>query len=143
MRLYQNITSLVVGFLFSIGLSIAGMTQPQNVLGFLNVFDWNPSLVFVMAGAILVHALSYLVAKNKSSPLFDQKWHIPSRKDLNLKLVFGSALFGIGWGLAGFCPGPALTTLASSDPKSIIFVISMLVGMILFKLTSKKLKLKN
>lgn len=138
----QNAVSLLVGFLFAIGLAISGMTQPQKVIGFLNPWDWDPALIFVMVGAIGVHALSYPFIKRRSSPLLDTKWHLPRRHDLSSRLVLGSALFGIGWGLGGYCPGPGLTSLSSGDFRSVLFVIAMIAGMLLFKKTERFLRLR-
>ncbi len=139
----QNVVSFVVGLLFATGLAISGMTQPQKVIGFLNPWDWNPLLLFVMLGAVGVHLISYPLVRRRSSPLLDTKWHVPTRKDVTTRLIVGSALFGIGWGLAGFCPGPALTSLASGDIRSVLFVTAMIFGMILFKKTEPYLRLRE
>ncbi|MEK6773523.1 MAG: DUF6691 family protein [Bdellovibrionota bacterium] len=139
----QNAVSFVVGFLFAIGLAVSGMTQPQKVIGFLNPWDWDPSLLFVMLGAVGIHLISYPLVKRRSSPLLDTKWHIPTRKDVTARLILGSALFGIGWGLAGFCPGPALTSLASGDVRTVLFVGAMIFGMLLFRKTEPHLKLRD
>lgn len=137
----QNAVSFAVGFLFAVGLAISGMTQPQKVIGFLNPWDWDASLLFVMLGAVGVHLISYLLVKRKASPLLDTKWHVPTRNDVTTRLVLGSAIFGIGWGLGGFCPGPGVTSLAAGDFRSALFVGTMLVGMLLFKKTERYLKL--
>lgn len=137
----QNAVAFVVGILFSIGLALSGMTQPQKVIEFLNPWHWDPSLLFVMVGAIGIHALSYPLIKRRSSPLLDTKWHVPTRKDLTTRLVLGSALFGVGWGLGGFCPGPGLTSLASGNFQSFVFVAAMIIGMLLFRKTEPYLKL--
>lgn len=137
-----GMASLVVGFLFAIGLGVSGMTQPEKVMGFLNLFgEWDPSLIFVMGGAISVHALAYRLIKKRQSPLFSLKWHLPTKKELTPALILGSILFGVGWGLAGYCPGPAITSLASFQTEPLIFVVSMLIGMQVFKWTDKVLKL--
>ena len=118
------------------------MTQPEKVMGFLNLFgEWDPSLIFVMGGAISVHALAYRLIKKRQSPLFSLKWHLPTKKELTPALILGSILFGVGWGLAGYCPGPAITSLASFQTEPLIFVVSMLIGMQVFKWTDKVLKL--
>lgn len=137
----QNVVSFVVGLLFATGLAISGMTQPQKVIGFLNPWDWDPSLLFVMLGAVGVHLISYPLIRRRSSPLLDTRWHVPTRKDITARLIVGSALFGVGWGLAGFCPGPALTSLAAGDSGTILFFITMIFGMLLFKKTEKYLNL--
>lgn len=141
--LWQSIAAFIVGLMFAIGLAISGMTQPQNVIGFLDPWNWNPSLLFVMAGAVGVHLIGFYVVKKKSTPLLDAKWHVPTRKDFTPRLILGSALFGIGWGIAGFCPGPALASLANFDPQPAIFFGSMIFGMMLFKKTEKFLRLRE
>jgi uncharacterized membrane protein YedE/YeeE len=138
----QNAVSFIVGLLFAIGLALSGMTQPQKVIGFLNPWDWDPALLFVMIGAIGVHALSYPLVRKRKSPLFDTKWHMPTRKDLSARLVLGSAIFGLGWGLGGYCPGPGVTSLVSGDLLPIMFVVSMVAGMLFFKKTERHLKLR-
>lgn len=139
----QSVVSFVVGLLFATGLAISGMTQPQKVIGFLNPWDWDPSLLFVMLGAVGVHLISYPLIRRRSTPLLDTKWHVPTRKDITTRLIVGSALFGIGWGLAGFCPGPALTSLASGDTRSALFFGAMIFGMLLFKKTEPYLRLRE
>lgn len=139
----QNITSFLVGFLFAIGLAISGMTQPQKVIGFLNPMEWDPSLLFVMLGAVGFNMISYPLIRKKSHPLLDMKWHIPTRKDVTPRLILGSMLFGIGWGLGGFCPGPGVTSLVSGELRSISFVVAMIVGMLLFKKTEPYLRLRE
>lgn len=142
----QNIASLLVGFLFAVGLALSGMTQPQKVIGFLNPWAWDPALLLVMVGAVGVHLIAYPIVKKRKSPLLDNKWHVPTRKDVTVRLLLGSAIFGVGWGLAGYCPGPALTSLASvlaGDKGSIVFVASMIVGMLLFKFTEPYLKMRE
>jgi uncharacterized membrane protein YedE/YeeE len=136
--------AFAVGFIFALGLGIAGMTQPQRVVAFLDLFgDWNPSLAFVMIGAIAVHSIAYRIAKNRTSPLFDVKWHIPTKKELTPSLMVGAFVFGVGWGLAGYCPGPALTSLASFDLRPWIFVVSMIMGMGLYRLVENRLPLRK
>lgn len=138
------IAALAVGFVFAIGLGISGMTQPAKVVGFLDLFgSWDPSLIFVMVGAILVHFATYKIIRKRNSPLLSMQWHVPTKRDVTPALVVGSLLFGIGWGLGGFCPGPAMTSLASFESRPAIFVVSMLVGMYLFKLVDSKLKIQK
>jgi uncharacterized protein len=125
------IASFVCGLIFGLGLLISGMTQPAIVLGFLDVFGrWDPTLVFVMAGALAVSAAGFALARQRTRPLFAASHLWPTRTDIDRPLVVGSMLFGIGWGLAGLCPGPALENLASLSPKVIVFVIAMGAGMI-------------
>lgn len=139
----QNAVSFIAGLLFAIGLAVAGMTQPQKIIDFLNPWNWDASLLFVMIGAVGVHIIAYPLVRKKSSPLLDTQWHVPTRKDISTRLILGSALFGIGWGLGGFCPGPGVTSLASGDGRAVLFVLSMIVGMILFKKTEPFLKLRE
>jgi uncharacterized protein len=114
------------------------------VFGFLDIFgNWDPSLIFVMVGGIVVHFLTYKLIRKRKSPLLSAGWHVPTKKELTPSLITGSLLFGIGWGLGGFCPGPAVTSLASFELKPFVFVISMLLGMFLFRLLDSKLKFKK
>ena len=125
----------IAGFLFAIGLAISGMTQPGKVTAFLDLAgNWDPSLAFVMMGAIATHAVLYRVIRRRLTPLFASTFSVPTRSDLDYRLIGGAALFGIGWGLGGFCPGPAVTSLASGRLSVIIFVAAMLAGMLLYKL---------
>lgn len=138
------LAALVVGFIFAMGLGLSGMTQPQKVIGFLDLFgQWDPSLIFVMVGAILVHFVTYKLIRKKSSPLLSSHWHVPTKKEITPALLTGSFIFGIGWALGGFCPGPAITSVASFNKMPVIFVVSMLVGMLLFRLVDKKLKIQK
>ncbi|MFZ4403201.1 MAG: DUF6691 family protein [Pseudobdellovibrionaceae bacterium] len=140
----NGLAALAVGFIFAIGLGISGMTQPQKVVGFLDIFgNWDPSLIFVMVGGIIVHFLTYKLIRRRKSPLLSADWHVPTKKEITPALVTGALLFGIGWGLGGFCPGPAVTSLASLETKPFVFVMSMLVGMFLFRLVDKKLNIKK
>lgn len=137
----KNFIAFIVGLIFAMGLGISGMTQTQVVRGFLDVFgDWNYSLIGVMAGAILVHSILFYFIKKKRSPLLDSKFHLPTRKDLDWRLITGAAIFGIGWGWAGICPGPGIVAMASGNMDIIIFIAFMLVGMGLFKLIENKIK---
>ena len=128
----SNISSIICGIIFSIGLGISGMTQPQKVIGFLDIFgEWNPSLAFVMGGAVLSYlALQLLIKRNFSIPLLGGSFQIPSRKDLDRSLIIGALLFGFGWGLGGYCPGPAITSLGSGSFNAILFVVAMGFGML-------------
>ncbi|MGZ3771224.1 MAG: DUF6691 family protein [Bdellovibrio sp.] len=138
------ITSFVVGFIFAVGLGISGMTQPQKVVGFLDLFgSWDPSLIFVMVGAIGVHFFTYKLIRRRKSPLFAANWQVPTKTEITPALVIGAVIFGMGWGLGGYCPGPALTSLASFGSRPLIFIVSMLVGMVIFKQVDKFLKIKR
>lgn len=129
----QAVVAFFVGVIFAVGLGISGMTQPQKVIGFLDLANWDPSLMFVMVGAIAVHGFLYPLVRRRRTPLLDTKWHVPTRNDITPELLIGSAIFGIGWGLGGFCPGPGVTSLASGDARAFAFVGSMLVGMLVFQ----------
>ena len=132
------LAAFVAGLIFAVGLAISGMTQPGKVAAFLDIFgNWDPSLAFVMMGAIAVHAVLYRMIRQRSTPLFAATFAIPTRSDLDPRLIGGAALFGIGWGMGGFCPGPAVTSLASGHPAVIIFVAAMLAGMLLYRLVDK------
>jgi uncharacterized membrane protein YedE/YeeE len=122
--------SFACGLLFGAGLLISGMTQPDKVLGFLDFFGaWDATLAFVMAGAVAVTSAGYALARRRGLPLFAAKLQWPSRSDIDAPLIAGAALFGIGWGLIGLCPGPALVNLAGASEPVIIFVIAMAAGM--------------
>lgn len=140
----KNLVSLLVGILFAIGLGLSGMTQPQKVIGFLDIFGaWDPSLLFVMGGAVGFHMITYKLVRARKTPLLDTKWHVPNNKDISPRLITGAILFGAGWGLAGYCPGPALTALVSGHRQTILFVSAMLFGMFIFKLVEKNLPFKK
>lgn len=118
------------GVLFGVGLVVAGMTSPAKVIGFMDVTgEWDPTLALVMAGAIAAcFVTSRLVLRGRTAPLFDTRFHVPSRKDLDPRLLSGAALFGVGWGLAGVCPGPALVDLGNGHVASLLFVLAMAAG---------------
>lgn len=140
----QNIAALTVGIFFSLGLGLSGMTQPQKILGFLDLFgQWDPTLAFVMLGALLVHSVLYKIIRKKSSPLLSPVWHVPQKNEITQSLLLGSFIFGAGWALAGYCPGPAVTSLASFQTRPALFVISMLVGMFVFKMLDKKMHFRR
>ena len=125
----SKIVSLVCGIIFGIGLVISEMINPEKVLGFLNIFrDWDPSLAFVMIGALIISTPIFHLFKNNNKPLFLPSFSIPINKEIDKKLIIGSIFFGSGWGLVGLCPGPAITSLALLNVSSIIFVLSMFVG---------------
>lgn len=128
----QAYVAFAVGYIFTLGLGISGMTQPQKVMGFLDFSNWDPALLFVMLGAIGIHAVAYPLIRRRPLPLLDKQWHVPASKKITLKLIFGAALFGIGWGLGGYCPGPAVASLFSGDLRVGLFVGMMLVGMFVY-----------
>lgn len=127
----KQIFALLSGLVFGLGLIISGMANPAKVLNFLDVFGtWDPSLAFVMGGAIAVTTLGFaLLFRNRQTPFFDSTFRVPTRNDLEPKLLTGAVIFGVGWGLGGFCPGPALTALPVAAIGTLIFVPFMLVGM--------------
>lgn len=121
---------LVSGSLFGAGLTLSGMTDPARVRGFLDLFgNWDPTLAFVMGGAVLVMAVAWRIRAMMAKPLFGEKFSLPDRSDFDSQLLIGSALFGIGWGIAGLCPGPAIASLALSPGAVLPFVAAMLAGM--------------
>jgi len=133
------VITLLSGVFFGIGLAYSEMTNPAVVLGFLDITgNWNPSLVFVMGGAIAVGFLGHLMRNKINRPWLTLKWAIPTRRDLDSPLIIGAILFGIGWGLSGYCPGPGLTALVNNPDEGIIFVISLLIGSYLFQYQTKK-----
>ena len=132
------LTALASGLLFGIGLILSGMSDPGKVIGFLDVAgNWDPSLAFVMGGAILVGFFAFRFAGKRARTFLGGALHLPSRSDIDNRLVGGSVLFGIGWGLAGFCPGPALVSFSSGVDKAAVFVVAMLGGMLLYKALDK------
>ena len=124
-----RLISLLSGIIFGLGLTISGMVNPQKVLGFLNIFDaWDPSLIFVMVGAIIIFAPLHFIFKKKSRPILAKNFISIQNKNIDKKLLIGSGLFGVGWGLAGLCPGPAIASISFLNPSSLIFVLFMFVG---------------
>ena len=130
----SKIISLVSGIFFGVGLVISEMINPEKVLGFLDLFgNWDPSLAFVMIGALIVSSPLFHIIKNKKKPLFAEKFNYSNNKEVNNRLIVGSALFGAGWGLGGLCPGPAISSIALININSIIFVFAMFFGFYLVK----------
>ena len=130
----QRITEFVAGLLFGLGLLLSGMSDPGKVLGFLDLLGaWDPSLALVMAGAILVGMLAFTVAKKRTMNFLGGALHLPTANQIDRRLVIGALLFGAGWGLAGFCPGPSLVSMFSGQPKAAVFVLAMVIGMLLYE----------
>jgi uncharacterized membrane protein YedE/YeeE len=126
--------ALLAGLIFGLGLIVSGMTNPAKVLGFLDLGgSWDPSLAFVMAGAIAVSAPAFALAKKRTASLLGATIKLPASRDIDSRLVFGSIVFGSGWGVAGFCPGPGLVALGMGQVKALVFVVAMLVGMGVFE----------
>ncbi|MDG1169268.1 MAG: YeeE/YedE family protein [Sulfitobacter sp.] len=129
------ILSYIIGLIFGIGISISGMANPAKVLNFFDIAgSWDPSLAFVMGGALIVTFIGYRVVLKRPAPMMDSGFHLPTRKDLDLRLIGGSALFGVGWGIAGFCPGGALPALGTGRSEVLIFVGALVVGILAGKL---------
>ena len=135
----HRISEFMVGLLFGIGLILSGMTDPGKVIGFLDLSGaWDPSLALVMGGAILVGVFAFALAKKRTTTFLGGALQLPSSNDIDKRLLAGSLLFGAGWGLAGFCPGPAIVSLGSGQPKAAVFVLAMLVGMALFEWSERR-----
>ncbi len=131
----ETLVPLASGTIFGAGLTIGGMTDPARVRGFLDLFgDWDPTLAFVMGGAVLVMALAWAMQRKMLRPFFGDGFALPDRSDITPRLIGGSALFGIGWAIAGLCPGPGFAALAIAPASAAIFVIAMLGGMMLVRL---------
>jgi uncharacterized membrane protein YedE/YeeE len=128
------LTTFLIGVLFAVGLSLSGMTQPQRVLGFLDLRgNWNPGLLLVLAGAVTTYFVCFQFIRRRQAPLLLDAFSLPTKRTIDRSLVIGAMLFGLGWGLAGFCPGPALAMLGSGNLLVLIFVLSMTVGMFVFE----------
>jgi uncharacterized membrane protein YedE/YeeE len=135
----QALASFLCGLIFGSGLMISGMTQPAKVLGFLDIFGrWDPTLAFVMVGALAISSLGYALARRQIRPVIAAQHFWPKKADINRPLAIGSMLFGIGWGLVGLCLGPALENLASLSPRVFVFVIAMIAGMSVFDLCQRQ-----
>ena len=132
-------SALGAGFLFGIGLWVSGMANPKKVLGFLNVSgDWDASLMLVMAGAVAVTAIAFRFVLKRKKPLWGAGFQLPQKRDIDMPLVVGSAIFGLGWGVAGYCPGPAITALSTLSTESIVFVAAMFAGGWLHRLLQRE-----
>jgi hypothetical protein len=133
------VIALAAGALFGAGLLVSGMTQPSRVIGFLDPLgDWDPTLAFVLGSAVTVYAIAFRrIRRRRNDPWFDLQFHVPSRRDIDRSLVIGAGIFGVGWGLGGLCPGPALASAGGASTGALIFVVAMLAGMYLYKLTQR------
>lgn len=137
-------TSLLAGLLFGVGLIVSGMTNPAKIIGFLDLFGkWDPSLAFVMGGALLVGSIAFRFAGKRQRALLGTPMNIPTKRDIDRRLVLGNLTFGIGWGLAGYCPGPAVASLATGGSKPWIFFLAMLAGMALFEIIEMRTGKRN
>lgn len=126
----NKVIALLAGILFGVGLAASGMTDPAKVIGFLDIFgDWVPDLAFVMGGAVLVTLVSFRFILKRQRPVCATEFHVPNNTAIDKKLLLGAALFGMGWGIYGYCPGPALGALVYLKQNTVIFVVAMLAGM--------------
>lgn len=124
------LVNLVLGLLFGAGLVVSGMADPAKILNFLDLFGtWDPSLIFVMGGAVVVAFVGFRLVLRRDAPIAGKTFHLPTRKDIDARVIVGPAIFGIGWGLGGFCPGPALTAIGLGTTGALAFVPSMIAGM--------------
>jgi uncharacterized protein len=134
-------SALICGFIFGMGLLISGMANPAKVLAFLDLFGaWDPSLALVMAGATGVAAVGFILTKKRSASLLGEPLRVPNNQLIDSRLLLGSLTFGVGWGLAGFCPGPALVALGAGEPKALLFGAAMLLGMSTFDYAERQIK---
>jgi uncharacterized membrane protein YedE/YeeE len=133
-----TLSSFVAGLVFGIGLVVSSLVNPAKVLGFLDLAGaWDPSLAVVMAGAVAVGAVAFAIAGKRASTLLGAPMALPAAREIDRRLVLGSLAFGVGWGLAGFCPGPALVALGAGKVKALVFVAAMLAGMLVFELAER------
>ena len=133
----QNLVAFLSGLLFAVGLGVSGMTQPAKVIGFLDVAGrWDPTLLFVLGAGVAVHFTAYRLLRGRRA-IFAEGISIPTRTDIDARLVLGAAIFGVGWGLAGYCPGPAIVSLASGAREPLAFVAAMTAGMLLHHLSAR------
>lgn len=130
----RQLIVLLSGFVFALGLGISEMTRPEKVLGFLDIFgDWDPSLAFVMGGAIVVYAGALQIVKSRNRPRFGTRFRIPTRSEITPSLIIGAAIFGVGWGLAGFCPGPGIVAAAGLVTPALFFLPALIVGILIHR----------
>jgi len=140
----RNLVTVFTGLIFGIGLIMSGMTNPAKVQNFLDLFgSWDPSLALVMGGAILITMPGFWLVQKRQTPFFEDSFLIPQKTNLDFYLLTGSAIFGIGWGLGGFCPGPVIVSISNGSTGTILFVITMLIGMVLAKLLILRLQKIN
>lgn len=125
----RHVLTYLIGALFGLGISLSGMANPAKVINFFDIAgNWDPSLAFVMGGAVIVAFIGYRIVLGRERPVFEPVFDVPTRRDLDVRLIGGSALFGIGWGIAGFCPGAALPALGTLDTRVFLFVAALLAG---------------
>lgn len=135
MDLRRNSAALAAGITFGAGLSLSGMTDPQKVLAFLTISaGWDPALMLVMGSAVSVASVGFALARRRETPLLSNEFHLPARTSVDGRLLIGATLFGVGWGVSGFCPGPAIVAALTADPRGWIFLPAFVLGMLLFEL---------
>ncbi|MEK2687705.1 YeeE/YedE family protein [Bdellovibrio sp. GT3] len=140
----RNWSALLVGVLFAVGLSISGMTQPKKILDFLTFgAGWDPSLLFVMIGAVPVYMITYRLVRGRKTPVLDTQFYIPKKTEITKPLIVGSVIFGFGWGLGGYCPGPGLVSLGTGSVTAIVFVFSMMSGMLIYRMYERWIELRK
>jgi uncharacterized membrane protein YedE/YeeE len=133
------LASIFCGILFGVGLVVSDMVNPARVLAFLDVTGaWDPSLAFVMGGALIPSSVAYAIRRHRTRPTFDTQFNVPTSRTIDGRLVAGAVLFGLGWGLVGLCPGPAIASLATGRSEAILFTLAMLVGMFVYRVTASK-----
>ena len=137
MKAARYLASLASGLLFGFGLALSGMTRPQKVLGFLDVAgQWDPSLVFVLGGAVIVATIAFRVVRRRTAPLFAASFDLPANRAIDAPLIGGALLFGVGWGIGGYCPGPAIAQLAAPDGETLYFLPALVAGWWLYRATA-------
>ncbi|WP_042777882.1 DUF6691 family protein [Sinorhizobium fredii] len=135
----RTLAAIVCGLIFGAGLAISDIINPGRVLAFLDFAgSWDPSLAFVMGGALIPSALAHIIRSRRSAPLLDSRFYVPVNRPIDWKLVTGAGLFGLGWGLVGFCPGPAIAALSTGRWEAVLFVAAMLVGMWVYRLSRRQ-----
>lgn len=138
------LAAFLSALMFGVGLGVAGMTLPSKVIGFLDVTgNWDPSLAFVMIGAIAVHSVFYRLITKRESPILTTNFQIPTKRQIDPKLILGSLIFGAGWGLGGFCPGPAIVAAVSGELSVLVFLVSMIAGVYLHQFVNKLISKKE
>ena len=133
--------ALLAGLVFGLGLTLSGMTNPDKVLAFLTLSEhWDPTLIAVLASAVSVTAIGYALVGRLPAPLFDSRFHAPTERGIDARLVAGAVIFGVGWGIAGYCPGPAIVGALTLDPRAAVFLAAMLVGAVGFRFVDRRLQ---
>jgi len=135
------ITALISGIIFGVGLALGGMLDPSKVVGFLDLFGvWDPSLAFVMGGGVIINVIGHQIIARRSRPICDNQFHLPMTKTITLPLIIGSVLFGIGWGVTGLCPGPAVASTFINIDTGISFIVAVIAGLVIGKIVLKQLR---